>query len=209
MDQAESFWDKGGSEIMKQTSEIKDMFKSAGILFAITLVAGFFLGFTYDLTKEPIRLQQEKAIQEACQTVFAQAESFTPETFTPSSELEASMKKNMATVGTVYEAKDAGGQVLGHVLEMTAKGGYGGDIVLYMGVTGDGLLNGISLLTITETPGLGMRAEEVLVPQFANRNEEVFTADTIDAISGATITTEAITNAVNEGLAAARELAGH
>jgi electron transport complex protein RnfG len=203
---------------MKQSSEIKDMIKSAFILFAITLVAGFLLGFTYDLTKDPIRLQQEKAVQEACQAVFAGADNFTAESYTPSADLEASMKKNLVTIGTVYEAKDAGGQVLGHVLEMTSKGGYGGDIVLYMGVTGDGLLNGISLLTITETPGLGMRAEEVLVPQFANRSSEVFTYvksggeqgdDTIDAISGATITTEAITNAVNEGLAAARELAEH
>jgi electron transport complex protein RnfG len=201
----------------KQTSEIKGMLQSACILFAITLVAGFLLGFTYDLTKEPIRMQQEKAIQEACQAVFSKAQLFTPVTFTPSTELEASMKISLVTAGTVYEAKDTDGQLLGHVLEMTAKGGYGGDIVLYMGVTEDGTLNGISLLTITETPGLGMRAEEVLVPQFENRSTEVFTyvksggeqgTDTIDAISGATITTEAITNAVNEGLAAARELAG-
>jgi electron transport complex protein RnfG len=202
--------------MMKQTSEIKVMLRSACILFAITLVAGFLLGFTYDLTKEPIRLQQEKAIQEACKAVFTQAENFMPITYTPSTDLEASMKKNLVTVGTVYEAKDAAGQLLGHVLEMTAKGGYAGDIVLYMGVTGDGLLNGISLLTISETPGLGMRAEEVLVPQFVNRDSEAFTyvksggaqgEDTIDAISGATITTAAVTNAVNEGLAAARELA--
>ena len=46
------------------------MLKEAGILFAITLIAGLLLGFVYELTKEPIRLQEEKAVQEACQAVF-------------------------------------------------------------------------------------------------------------------------------------------
>ncbi len=53
-----------------------------------------------------------------------------------------------------------------------------------------------------------MRAEEVLKPQFADKNVEAFTYtksgaaadDQIDAISGATITTNAVTNGVNAGL---------
>ena len=77
-----------------------------------------------------------------------------------------------------------------------------------MGVTTDGVLNGISLLSISETAGLGMRAGEVLVPQFENKDVDRFTytktgstADSeIDAISGATITTSAVVNGVNAGL---------
>lgn len=46
------------------------MLKEAGILFAITLIAGLLLGFVYELTKEPIRLQEEKAVQEACRAVL-------------------------------------------------------------------------------------------------------------------------------------------
>ena len=38
------------------------MLKEAGILFAITLIAGLLLGFVYELTKGPIRLQEEKAV---------------------------------------------------------------------------------------------------------------------------------------------------
>lgn len=38
------------------------MLKEAGILFAITLIAGLLLGFVYELTKEPIRQQEEKAV---------------------------------------------------------------------------------------------------------------------------------------------------
>ena len=52
------------------------MLKESGILFAITLIAGLLLGFVYELTKEPIRLQEEKAVQEACRAVFADAQQF-------------------------------------------------------------------------------------------------------------------------------------
>ena len=60
----------------KNKNDIQAMLKEAGILFAITLIAGLLLGFVYELTKEPIRQQEEKAVQEACQAVFADAEHF-------------------------------------------------------------------------------------------------------------------------------------
>ena len=55
---------------MKNKNDIQAMLKEAGILFAITLIAGLLLGFVYELTKEPIRQQEEKAVQEACQAVL-------------------------------------------------------------------------------------------------------------------------------------------
>ena len=69
-------------------------------------------------------------------------------------------------------------------------------------------MNGMSILDIAETAGLGMRAEDVLKPQFAGKQVEKFeytksgatSEDQIDAISGATITTNAVTNGVNAGL---------
>ena len=77
-----------------------------------------------------------------------------------------------------------------------------------MGIRQDGTVNGISILSISETAGLGMKAEEVLKPQFANKQVAQFaytksgaTMDSeIDAISGATITTDAVVTAVNGGL---------
>lgn len=189
-------------------SDGKNMLKDAGILFAITLIAGLILGFVYELTKEPIRLQEEKAVQEACQAVFAEAESFEALDYSVPVEMADELAENGVRIGTVYDAQGSDGSHLGYVLETTSSEGYGGDITLYVGVTDEGILNGISILSISETPGLGMRAGEVLVPQFEGKQAVQFTytksgstSDSeIDAISGATITTKAVTNAVNGGI---------
>ncbi len=191
-----------------QNNDKKIMLKEAGILFAITLLAGLVLGFVYELTKDPIRIQEEKAIQEACQKVFEEAASFEETGYTTGAALTAELDKAGVEIGTVYDALDASGTHLGYVIQTTTSEGYAGEITLYMGVADDGNLNGISILTIGETPGLGMRAEEVLVPQFENVPATIFTytksgstqISEIDAISGATVTTKAVVNAVNGGI---------
>ena len=196
-----------------ENKEKKIMLKEAAILFAITLLAGLVLGFVYELTKAPIRLQEEKAIQEACRKVFAQATDFEATSYSTSAVLTAELDEIGVEIGTVYDAVDASGSHLGYVVETTTSEGYAGEITLYMGVTDDGTLNGISILAIGETPGLGMRAEEVLVPQFENVPVTIFTytksssmSDSeIDAISGATVTTKAVVNAINGGIKAVTE----
>ena len=55
---------------------MKSMLKDAGILFAITLVAGLLLGCVYQITKEPIARQEALAQENACREVFSDAESF-------------------------------------------------------------------------------------------------------------------------------------
>ena len=185
------------------------MLKDTAILLVITLVSGLLLGLVYQITKEPIAIQQEKAKQEACQEVFADAASFTQVELTaPDEQAWADAGYAEETVDEIMAAQDAAGETLGYVITVTTKEGYGGDISFTIGVRLDGTVNGISILSISETAGLGMRAEEVLKPQFAGKNAEVFTYtksgavsdDQIDAISGATITTNAVTNGVNAGL---------
>ena len=61
---------------MKNKGDFGKMMKDAGILFAITLIAGLALGFVNGLTKEPIAYQQNLKIQKACAAVFADAASF-------------------------------------------------------------------------------------------------------------------------------------
>lgn len=188
---------------------MKEMLKNTGIMLAITIAAGLILGFVYQITKEPIAEQEAKAKQEACQEVFQDAASF------EAAEIAAvdAAEWNDAgyaqeSIDEVMEAKDASGSLLGYVITVTTKEGYGGDIQFSIGVRLDGTVNGMSILSISETAGLGMQAEDVLKPQFAGKQVEQFeytkngatSENQIDAISGATITTNAVTNGVNAGL---------
>lgn len=189
-------------------SEKKSMLKDALILFAITLVAGLLLGFVYDVTKEPIAQQKAKAKAEACRNVFADAASFEAVAADGPTAYFAAGQDSNVDIDEVMQALDSSGQLLGYVITVTDHEGYGGDIQFSMGVTLDGTLNGISILSIKETAGLGMKAGDVLVPQFADKKVESFTYtksgstgdSEIDAISGATITTNAVVNGVNGGL---------
>lgn len=192
--------------------EIKSMLHDTGILFAITLIAGIILGFVYQITKEPIAIQEEKAKNEACMMVFSDAVNFEELREYDLSEATAHFAEAgygaQSMTDVVRAAKDNDGKVSGYVLTITTSEGYGGDIVFTMGVRMDGTLNGISFLSIAETPGLGMKAEEVLSPQFVNKNVPQFeytksgaiSDSQVDAISGATVTTNAVTNGVNAGL---------
>ena len=190
---------------------MKSMLKDAAILLAITLIAGLMLGGVYQITKDPIARQEALALENACREVFADAASFeTAENFDPVSAENVLSEGGYGgqTIEGYQTAIGADGSTAGYVITVTTHEGYAGDIQFTMGINMDGSLNGISLLSIGETPGLGMQAEDVLVPQFAGRNAYPFeyvkgqasAENQIDAISGATVTTEALLNGVNAGL---------
>ena len=199
---------------MKNKSDVSVMLREAGILFAITLIAGLVLGLVNELTRDRIRIQQEKAVQEACASVFQTAAYFEEMEYQPDEALAGELGSMGVKIGSVYRALGSDGSSLGVVVESTSTEGYGGNIVLYLGVTNEGMLNDISILEISETPGLGMLAPQVLAPQFHEKNVDSFvytktgasSENEIDAIAGATITTKAVTNAVNGGLKAAQTL---
>lgn len=206
---------------MKNNSELKVMFKEAGILFGITLIAGLLLGLVFEVTRQPRALQQQKAVQEACVAVFPNAVNqgialeFTEISCPVREETANELIGNGVEIGTVFEAKSRDG-LYGYVVEAVSTKGYGGKIVLYVGVGTDGTVNGVSITEISETAGLGMEAPNVLTPQFAGKKVESFSftkngatkENEVDAISSATITTRAVTNAVNGGLKIALELIG-
>ena len=186
---------------------MKSMIKDAAILFAITLIAGLLLGVVYEVTKDPIAQQKALRKNKACKEVFQDAADFRALELSVPETPEAG-EKAAAAINGVSEAVSEDGTVLGYVLDITTHEGYNGDIQFTMGIRMDGTVNGISLLSIAETPGLGMKAEDVLKPQFADKNVSLFTytktgamsPDQIDAISGATVTTNAMVNGVNAGL---------
>lgn len=190
---------------------MKRMIKDAIILLLITILAGGILGFTYEITKDKIVEKKVEAKNEACKQVFKDAISFEKIEEISSEEATAIVSESgytQVTIDEVLTAKDANGTDLGYVISITDHEAYNGDIQFYMGIKQDGTLNGISILSISETAGLGMNAEDVLVPQFRDKKVEKFeytktkaTADDqIDVISGATITSNAFVNGVNAGL---------
>ena len=198
---------------------MKQMMKDAMILFLITLISGAALGLVYEVTKEPIAQQEQKAKIEAYQNVFEAAEDFTElteEAYSPDA-LTAFVKENGfdASIDGVAQALSGDGSVLGYVITVTDHEGYGGDIQMAIGINTEYQITGISFLTLNETAGLGMEADtDEFKAQFigkqVNKFEYTKTGSTkdseIDALSGATITTSAVTNAVNAALRTIRFL---
>ena len=187
-------------------NDTKSMIKNALILFAITLVAGVLLGLVYQVTKEPIAYQEKLAQDKANQSVFASATTFDDVALDDAAAAEIAAEFTGVTIESVKEAKDSSGTGLGYVIQVKSKG-YGDFITYTVGITNEATVNGISIIKIAETPGLGMNAEKVIVHQFADKAATAFNvvksgqltdANTqIEAISGATITSRAVTNGVN------------
>ncbi len=183
--------------------------KDALILFAITLVAGACLGGVYEATKEPIAAANLAAKEAAYRTVLPDASSFESDDMT---EVIASANGEISGLGygnvMVDEAAialDGSGTPMGYVVTTTSKDGYGGAITVSVGITADGTVNGIAFLTLAETAGLGMNADTDWKNQYAGKNVDAFAVtkngaaadNEINAISGATITSNAVTGAVN------------
>lgn len=187
--------------------------KDALILTIITVIAGLCLGYVYEITKAPIAASKEQTKQNAYKVVFNDADSFVEDEdishVTNSDIVLSEGGFNGARIEEAVAAKDASGNTLGCVMTVTDSEGYGGDITITMGVRSDGILNGIEILSISETAGLGMKANtEEFKSQFSNKAVSQFTYTKtgavndyeIDALTGATITTKAMVNAVNAGL---------
>lgn len=184
--------------------------KDALVLFAITLIAGACLGGVYGATESVIAQREQDAKEEAYRTVLTEAASFESNDLT---DLLAKGNEEIAGLGygnvLVDEAvtgMDASGALVGYVVTATSKDGYGGNITVSVGIQADGTVAGVEFLTIAETAGLGMNAQKPeWKAQYAGKNVDVFavtkngaSADNeINAISGATITSNAVTGAVN------------
>ena len=196
--------------------------KDALALTLITLVAGVALGGVYEITKDPIAKQEAQAKAEAYEQVFTDAAAF--EEVEMDDTLIQTIRDQLDQEGykaqsieEVMRAEDQSGETLGYAFAVVTSEGYGGDIRFSMGVQYDGTLNGISILSIGETAGLGMNADTpAFKDQFVGKQVEKLQYtkngatqdDEINAISGATVTTNAMTNGVNAGLCAFRVMEG-
>lgn len=190
---------------------MNNIVKNTLILTAITVVSGLLLGVVYGITKEPIAQAQENTKQEAYRTVLSDASEF--ETVEFDADTAASLlSENGYTsdvITEIAEGTDASGATVGYVISVQSSEAYDGSLSLSVGIASDGTVKGIEMLEISETAGLGMKADEAeFKDQFKDKNVQKFTYtktgedgdDKIDAISGATITTNAVTNAVDSAL---------
>ncbi len=193
--------------------------KDALTLTLITFISGLALGGVHAITEKPIERAQEQAVQKAYNEVFSKAKKF-KEYKSFDSKKAASIVKDAGykgiTVDDCIVAEDASGKKLGYVLAVTNMNDYGGKLTFYMGVTNDGKMNGYSITSINDTPGLGMKAkEDKFKNEFSGIKAGTYEVskngggkDKIEAISGATITSNAVTKAVDAGFCYFKTLTG-
>ena len=170
-------------------------------LFVICLVVALLLGVTNEFTKDSIAENQQKKADEAKLAVCSQAA-----TFEGAKGLEVE----------IYRGFDKEGNLVGFAIPAKSKG-YGGDIEVMVGFDTEGNITGVSIVSINETPGLGMNAQkDSFRSQFEGEIPEGgFSAKKggdgvkqIDALTSATITSEAVSKAVNNAIERYNSLEG-
>lgn len=197
----------------KETSFVSDALR----LMLITVIAGLLLGVVYTVTYEPIQAAQNATTIAAYKQVFPDAADFqeNPDGAALIEANAASLAEQgfgNVLIDKVVNAVDANGQVVGHIINASSKDGYGGLVSISVGIQAGGqTVNGIAFLSISESAGLGMNARDTdWYKQFNGKKGEKFEVtkagdgeldnNKINAISGATITSRAVTNAVNAAL---------
>lgn len=188
----------------------KRIVHDALILTAFTLVLGFILALVYAVTEKPREEAAQKTVQAAYQQVFKDADSFEDYDFDAD---EANKLVSDAgykdTIDGVVTVLDSNKETLGYVITVTAKDGSQGSITFSVGIKNDGTVNGYSITSISETPGLGMKAKEAdFYKQFENKKVDKFDVvkttpskdDEIEAITGSTITSKAMANGCNAAI---------
>lgn len=171
--------------------------KNALILFMITLVAGLLLGLTSEITAEARLEQADKRISTALEAVFNKGES------SPIA-LEADYDGYIAAAYSFTESN----QIVGYAFQLETTEGYGDLISMMIGMSTEGKITGIDIISHTETPGLGAKADEDgFKGHFVDKKITTLTLvkgnsddQNIDAIGGATITSNAVVVAVNDAI---------
>jgi electron transport complex protein RnfG len=186
-----------------------EILKLGAKLLLICLVSASLLAVTNEATKGPIQAQRDAASHTARQEVLSDADAFEP---LEGEEFDALVAENPAIL-EVFTGT-AGGEMVGYVIK-TAPVGFGGPVEVITGMSLDGKLTGVRIGAQNETPGLGaiiategfygqyqgMVTDEVTV----SKTEKTDTA--IKAIAGATISSRAVTDGVNESINAYKTLA--
>lgn len=167
------------------------------VLCTITLVASAAVGGVYILTKEPIAQAKTAKTNAAIKEVMPAFDN-DPSAEVITQEVEGETVK-------IYPATE-GGELKGYAIETFSKNGFGGKIMLMVGMLTDGTINSVSVIEQKETPGLGDKIEKSksnFSVQFEGKNPETFKlavkkdGGDVDAITASTITSRAFSDAVD------------
>ena len=167
-------------------------------LFVITAVSGGVLGLVYGFTKDAIAEVDQKKNEAAIQAVLPLDGEITYQAETISYTEDGVTMDFPCNI-----AYDANGNFQGVAIK-TSEGGFGGKIEMMVGFLADGTIKGTSVLSHSETPGLGANMTGKFKDQFVDKNPETFkltvTKDggDVDAITAATITSRAFSKAVDK-----------
>lgn len=189
--------------------------KNTLVIFIVTLVSVALLAVVNQVTKGPIEEAQIKAEAESLSAAYTGAASFVQvdgkeEMLEKSAELLESAEIQKCTINNVLAANDANGNIIGYAISATTQNGYGADLQIAVGITNEGKIAGFDVISNNETPGFGANCTQPeFKSQFAGKSAEgklsysktgASSDNEIDAISGATITTNAVTEAVNAAI---------
>lgn len=165
-------------------------------LLTICICMTFFLGLTNKATAQKIDDLSVKTAAEARLKVLDSAKTFSDE----------KTSCNEAGEFKYYEGYDDSNNTTGYIFTVDEKG-YGGTIEIMVGINNDGSVHGVTVLDISETAGLGMNAKKTsFLSQYIGKSGTIGvaknnpSANEIQALTGATITSKAVTAAVNDAI---------
>ena len=160
-------------------------------LLVITAVSGGLLGLVYGLTKDTIAEVDLKKNQAAIEAVL--------KTNTPIDRIEETVIDDL-TYNLAYDAQST---LIGAAVRTYSNAGFSGRIELMVGLLADGTINAVSVLSQSETPGLGANmVQPKFKDQFNGKNPASYNLSVkkdggdVDAITAATISSRAFTSAV-------------
>jgi electron transport complex protein RnfG len=185
---------------------MRDIVKLGLVLLLITTVAATVLAYSNEVTKDMIAKVEAKANDEARKEILPQADSFKA----ISEEKMNIIKGENERILDIY-AGYSNDTLIGYTIKTkNIEPGYGGDIEIMVGISLDGKVTGIKVVNHKETPGLGaIAATKEYQKQYENKDvskelivvkSEPVNDNEIQAITGATITSKAVTSGVNNAI---------
>lgn len=178
---------------MSEKKQGNEMVRLCVVLFLITLITALLLGFVNQMTAPKIAANKEQTRAEAMAELI-------PDSEFELVEEEVVSETGAPTLRNIYAAKQ-GGETIGYCMEAYPSG-FGGELTVVVGVLNDGTIAGAKVTSHAETPGLGAKSQSDWIDQYKGVSADGSLAVTKDGgsivpITGATITSRAVTLGVN------------